>query len=122
MTDREPPKIVQLNPPVGCEFWEHPERLAGKFAGLLDEVECYEDSSHLARSLYKCRGCGQLYFYEWWEWVDWEDGNDRQYTTLIPVEMPEEIAALKETDTFWLMTYLPRLHLDGGKPVWMGKD
>lgn len=121
MTDRKPVEIVELNPPVGCEFWEHPERLAGEFAGLLEKVESYEDGNHLTRSLYKCCQCGQLYFYEWWEWVDWEDGNDRSYVTLIPVQTREEIEALKQTDNFSLMTYFPRLHLDGGTPAWTGK-
>jgi hypothetical protein len=121
MTDREPPQIVELKPPVGCEFWEHPERLGGKFAGLLEEVESYEDSSHSERCLYKCCQCGQLYFYEWWEWVDWDDGNDKTYTTLIPVQTREEIEAMKRTDSFGLMLYYPRLHLDGGTPAWNGK-
>ncbi len=44
------------------------------------------------------------------------------YTTLIPVQTPAEIDALKETDIFNLLTYFPRLQLDGGKPKWMGKD
>ena len=42
------------------------------------------------------------------------------YTTLIPVQTKEEIEALKETDIFTLMTYFPRLQLDG-TPKWMGK-
>jgi hypothetical protein len=71
--------------------------------------------------LYKCRECGQLYFHEWYEWVDWDEGNDRQYSTLLPVRSPEEGAALNEPDVFGLMRYFPRLHLDGGKAQWFGK-
>jgi hypothetical protein len=70
--------------------------------------------------LYKCRECGQLYFFEWWEWVDWEDGNDTQYSTLIPVATVEESETLKKTDSFNLMRYYPRLHVGQGA-AWVGK-
>ena len=63
----EPIKIHHLRKPVQCVLWDHPGRAAGKFSGFLDEVACYEDSSHLTRSLYKCRECGQLYFHEWYD-------------------------------------------------------
>jgi hypothetical protein len=117
----EPNEIVQLRSPIQCELWEHPERAAVKFSEIFDEVESYEDSSHLERSLYKCRECGQLYFHEWYEWVDWDEGNDRSYTTVIPVQTPEEIEALKQTDVFGLMRYFPRLQWDGSTPAWNGK-
>jgi hypothetical protein len=74
----------------------------------------------LERSLFKCRECGQLYFFEWNEWVDWDEGNDTSYSTLIPVQTKEEVEALKATSIFTLMTYFPRLHLDG-KATWVGK-
>jgi hypothetical protein len=122
MADEEPIKIVRLRHPTQCVLWTHPERLTAKFGEVLEHIESYEDSSHLTRSLYKCRECGQLYFHEWYEWVDWENGNDKQYSTLVPVQTPEEIVALKQTDIVTLMTYFPRLHLDGGKPAWNGKD
>jgi hypothetical protein len=54
-------------------------------------------------------------------WVDWKDGNDKQYSTLVPVQTPEEVAALKQTTIFTLMTYFPRLQFDGRKPAWIGK-
>jgi hypothetical protein len=50
MTEPDPIKIVTLCHPTQCVLWEHPERIAGKFAEIFDEVECYEDSSHLTRS------------------------------------------------------------------------
>jgi hypothetical protein len=120
MTDRETPTIVELRPPTQCVLWEHPEQTSGKFAELFEKVETYEDSSHSMRVLYKCRECGQLYFFEWWEWVDWEDGNDTQYSTLFPVETVEESEKLKTTDSFNLMRYYPRLHVGGGA-AWVGK-
>jgi hypothetical protein len=91
------------------------------FAACLERIESYEDSSHLVRGLYKCRECGQLYFYEWYEWVDWDDGDDRHYTTLIPVQTEAEIEALKQESTPGLLRYSPRMQLDGGKIVWVGK-
>jgi hypothetical protein len=79
----EPNRFVQLPPPTACALWEHPERAGRKFAEIFEEVESYEDSSHLSRALYKCRECGQQYFYEWYEW---DGGNDSNYSTLIPVQ------------------------------------
>jgi hypothetical protein len=122
VTEQEPDKLVHLGHPTQCVLWNHPERLPGKFAELFEEVETYEDSSHLTRTLYKCRECGQLYFYEWYEWVDWDDGNDKSYSTLIPVQSQEEIEALKQTNFFTLMSYFPRLQWESGTPVWTGKS
>jgi hypothetical protein len=122
MTEEAPSKIVHLQSPTQCLLWKYPDRIRGKFSELFDEIESYEDSSHLTRTLYKCRECGQLYFHEWYEWVDWDDGNDKMYTTLIRVMTPAEIEALKQTDTFSLLMYFQRLRLDGGMPKWVGKD
>lgn len=122
MSEKQPLDFVHLPNPTRCLLWEHPDRIAGKFGEFFKKIESYEDNSHLTRSLYKCCECGQLYFYEWYEWVDWKDGNDKMYTTLIPVQTQAEIEALKETDTFTLLTYFPRLQLDDGSPRWVGKD
>jgi hypothetical protein len=119
--EEEPITFVQLPPPTGCALWEHPERAGGKFSEIFEEVASYEDSSHLERALYMCLECGQQYFFEWYEWVDWDGGNDRCYSTLIPVQTQEQLEALKQTDMFSLMRYYPRLHLDGGTPIWNGK-
>jgi hypothetical protein len=91
------------------------------FAQAFEVVESYENSSHLSRSLYKCGECGQLYFYEWYEWVDWKHGNDKQYSTFVPVQTAEEITALKQTDTLSLLRFFPRLQWDGSKIGWIGK-
>jgi hypothetical protein len=122
VSDQDEIKFVHMRPPIQCVLWEHPDRLKDKFSEFFDEVETYEDGSHLTRRLYKCRECGQLYFYEWYEWVDWEGGNDESYSTLIPVHAQEEIAALKQTDIFSLMCFFPRLQWDSGKPSWNGRD
>ncbi len=101
-------------------LWQDIGRIRGKLSDILDEVERYEDSSHMARSLYKCRECGQLYFFEWWEWVDWDKGNDKMYSTLLPVQTKEEGEALNRTNVYELMTYIPRVQWDGGEPAWVG--
>jgi hypothetical protein len=111
---------IHLRHPIQCLLWEHPERAKGKFSEIFDDLEEYEDSGHLNRALYKCKECGQLYFFEWCERVDREEGNEGSYSTLIPVQTPVEIEALKQTSTFTLMCYYPRLHLDG-QPHWSGK-
>jgi hypothetical protein len=120
MTEEEP-TTMELRQLTQCMLWEDPGRANAKFSEIFDELACYEDSSHLSRSLYKCKECGQLYFFEWMEWVDWEGGDDRQYSTLFPVQTQEEIEAMKQASFFDLMNYYPRLHVDGN-PKWNGKD
>ena len=110
--------FVELPQPRQCVLWNEPHRVRGRFK----EVESYEDSSHLTRSLFECNECGQLYFHEWYEWVDWEGGADKHYTTLIPVQTREQIEALRATDIFGLLSYFPRLQSSGGTYVWIGKD
>ena len=122
MTEQKPIALVELRHPTQCVLWEHPGRLAGGgFADCLEEIETFEDTSHLVRSLYQCRECAQLYFYEWYEWVDWDGGNDKHYTTLIPVQTLEEIEALKQTSVYTLLCYFPRLQWDRGIVEWKGK-
>jgi hypothetical protein len=117
-----PIKFVTLRHPTQCVLWEQPERLnAGGFGELFKTIARYEDSSHLTRYLYECRECGQRYFYEWCEMVDWDEGNDKQYTTLIPVRTKAEITALKQASTIELLCYSPRPQRDGDKIVWIGK-
>jgi hypothetical protein len=122
MADETEPAFVQLRQPTQCALWEHPERALGKFSETFELVEEYVDDSHHERSLWKCRECGQLYFREWYEHVDWDEGDDKIYTTLIPVQTMDEVAALKATTVFTLLLYSPRLQLDGQQPVWIGKD
>jgi hypothetical protein len=117
-----PIKFVTLRHPTQCVLWEQPERLnGGGFGELFKTIACYEDSSHLTRYLYECHECGQRYFYEWCEMVDWDEGNDKQYTTFIPVRTKAEITALKQASTIELLCYSPRLQRDGDKIVWIGK-
>jgi hypothetical protein len=122
MADEDATNFIQLRQPTQCAMWERPELALEKFPQTFEMVEKYEEESHLSHSLWKCRECGQLYFHEWYEWVDWEEGQDKTYVTLIPVQTPEEIAALKQATILTLMSYFPRLQLDNRKVVWIGKD
>jgi hypothetical protein len=74
--------------------------------------ETYVDESHLFRDLLKCKGCGQLYFFEFYEEIDWEEGNDPQYSTYIPVETGAEIEMLKKASPLKLLEHLPQLRHD----------
>ncbi len=114
----EPPAFVALTPPVRCVLWTQPELAARNAKTMFESVEVYEDDNHFSRSLLKCSECGQLYFYELYEWVDWKEGNDKIYTTFLPVAGEAEIEALKATDIYELMRYFPRLQWDAGTPVW----
>jgi hypothetical protein len=114
--------FTQLKEPTQCALWEKPELVSGR--DFFDPVETFMDDSHHARSLLKCRECGQRYFYEFYEEVDWKDGDDSQYSTFIPVETDAEIEALKASSIFDLMRFLPRLHKDyrgprGSRLGWM---
>jgi hypothetical protein len=127
VTDPDLPSIKQLKPPTQCVLWEKPELLEqGPFKERFEVVEGLVDESHDSRNVFKCRECGQLYFYEWHEEIDWEDGDDAQYTTYIPVQTREEIDELKAQDFFGILSYFPRLQRDkptgkGTKLSWIGK-
>jgi hypothetical protein len=122
MSERDLDGIVRLPPPSGCALWNEPARAAVPFAATFEAVEHYVDESHLTRSLFRCRECGQLYFHEWYEWVDWDDGDDKHYSTMIPVQTHEQAAQLKDADVFTLLGYFPRLQWDHGMPEWIGKE
>ncbi len=117
------PGIRQLPQPTQCVLWDKPE-LVGQppVKTMFETVETFVDTNHLERTLFKCRECGQLYFYEYYEHVDFDDGNDREYLTYIPVEAPEDIAAMNKGTVFDLMRFFPRLQLQTGlSPAWVGK-
>jgi len=77
----------------------------------LDEVRTLEDDSHLMRRLYRCKKCGQLYFYEFYEEIDWAEGNDPQYCTLIPVEDEGSAELLNKKAPIELLCY-PSIRMD----------
>jgi hypothetical protein len=104
--------FVALQEPTACILWREPERIEADRRGFFECLETFEDDSHLVRALFKCRECGQLYFYEFYEWIDWDEGDDPQYWTYIPVSTAAEIAMLKEQSPFGLLRFTPRLQRD----------
>jgi hypothetical protein len=129
VTDPEPddPLIKNVRAPTQCVLWEKPG-LVVSAKDHFEVVENFVDTSHLVRSLLKCRECGQLYFSEYCEMVDWDDGDDAQYSTYVPVSTEQEIAALKQGSTMEILFYAPRLQWDypagaGAATVrWIGKE
>jgi len=105
----------RLSPPTQCVLWDRPELNTSR--GFFESIEDLEDESHFARSLLRCRECGQLYSYEFFEIVDWEEGNDKQYSTFVPVNTTEEIAAVKDSSYITIHRFFPRLN----GTHWVGK-
>jgi hypothetical protein len=116
-----------MKAPTQCVLWQQPELIEGSMKERFEQLEIYDDDSHLWRYLLKCRECGQLYFFEFYEEIDWKDGEDPQYVTLIPVETPEEIETLKQSPPHGLLRFEPRLQKSfpkGAKTAtigWVGK-
>ena len=87
--------IRQLRQPTQCVLWDKPE-LVGQPAvtSMFETVETFVDTSHLERTLFKCRECGQLYFYEYYEHVDFGDeASARQFIRIqiLPAFQPAVI-------------------------------
>jgi hypothetical protein len=105
----------KVSPPSQCILWEQPELVYT--SGRFECIQTFEDESHLQRSLLRCRECGQKYFYEFYEIVDWDDGDDKQYSTYIPVATPEQIEAMRGSSVYELLRFFPRLQ----EMKWIGK-
>ena len=106
--------------PTQCSLWENPSLVLGGMAARFELIETYVKESHIWRYLLKCRECGQLYFFEFREEIDWEDGDDPQYMTYIPVETAEDIDRLKNSSSFGLLAFFPRIQDDRPKGVVRG--
>lgn len=72
--------------PTECHLWKNGNPSLEQLRNDLITLKAYEEDDHFIRKLKQCRGCGQLYFYEFYEQIDWQGGNDAQYTTWIPVQ------------------------------------
>lgn len=99
--------------PEQCHLWKAEALTSGdldwsNFAVL----ETYREESHSIRRLLQCKGCGQLYFYEFYEEVDWEGGNDPQHRTLIPVSSEGAAEKMKASPRRELLNFYPRLQID----------
>jgi hypothetical protein len=109
-----------LKEPTGCILWREPERIESDRAAFFECLETFEDDSHLTRHLFKCRECGQLYFYEFYEEIDWDEGDDWQYWTYIPVTGDADVEMMLKESPIGLLRFTPRLQRDfpkGAKTV-----
>jgi hypothetical protein len=98
-------KNIRISEPKSCHLWTAKDLTREEIYSALEEVRVYEDSSHLGRSLKRCKSCGQLYFYEFYEEIDWSGGDDPQYITFIPVEDEESARNLSGLSQLDLLKY-----------------
>lgn len=109
-----------MTTPTQCHLWQ--KELLTKEDLSFHTVKKLVESSHLDRSVLKCKQCGQLYFHEFYEEVDWLNGNDKMYTTYIPIE-EQDIAKLENNSPLELLGRVPRLQWDNdNKIVWIGRE
>lgn len=97
--------------PTQCHLTELSGLTAKDILDVMDLVREYQDDSHLMRRLYRCRKCGQLYFYEFYEEIDWAEGNDPQYCTMIPVGDERSAELLSKKAPIELLCY-PSIRMD----------
>lgn len=115
----------QLPKPKNCILWKDPTILASgdgnEFLKYLKEITVYSDTSHFGESLMQCRECGQLYFQQFYEHVDWLNGDDKIYSTYVPV--PDEKIVLDNLNNklpIALLACKPRIQWDNGeRPYWI---
>ena len=112
---------LRLANPVQCHLWQKTALVREDLA--MDVVLILIEESHLERAIMRCSQCGQCYFCEWYEEIDWDGGDDKMYTTYIPIQWDENlINALKQRSPFELLAVTPRLQWDnGGEIKWIGK-
>jgi hypothetical protein len=98
--------MPQLRAPTQCHFWHADDPNPG--GDDTELVKSFEDESHLFRALFRCKNCGQLYFYEWSEEIDWVHGDDPQYQTWVPVE-EQDVDDLLKANIWTVRAYTPRI-------------
>lgn len=104
---------VQTIRPEQCHLWNEEYIKEDKnISGDFEELNTFEDESHLIRRLLKCKDCGQLYFYEFYEEIDWVNGNDPQYRTWIPVKTEKDAKKLSMIPVIEILKFFPRLQSD----------
>lgn len=101
--------------PFKCGLWRDPGVVAGP--GFRDQfafVATFADGSHHSRHLLRCRGCGQLYLYDFHEEVDLRDGNDPQELTLLAVSSTMPLLGVLNAPTAEWRKLRPRLEVTPG--------
>ena len=73
--------------PIQCHLWQKDKITQEDFD--FEVVKTYYEYSHDWRYLERCKQCDQLYVSDNIEHIDWLSGNDKIYTTLIPVSKEE---------------------------------
>jgi hypothetical protein len=107
-----------MTTPTSCHLWRIDAMLEKDLRTALDSVETLADESHLTKTLYRCKTCGQLYVDIWYELIDWNDGDDQSYELYVPVAGQPEIDRLKTLTpppmSLDLLAIVPRLQSDAG--------
>lgn len=105
--------------PVQCHLWQ--KEVLTREDLSFEPIFSLVDESHFERDIMRCTQCGQHYFYEWFEEIDWDEGDDKMYTTFIPIPLDEKIIQeLNERSPFELLAVTPRLQWDnGGEIKWI---
>jgi len=115
MGDKERDLIVKI--PETCHLWKAKNLTAEDMQ--FETVEVYEDTSHYGKALLRCKECGQLYYYDFYEYVDFEKGDDKIYTTYIPVNYTKEaIKILMGKMPIELLMFSPQIRWDDKEPRW----
>jgi hypothetical protein len=103
---------TSIEKPVQCHLWTAVNIEPADLYNNFDVVVIFVDESHLMRSLWKCKECNQLYFYEFYEQIDRQRGQDSQYSTFIPVKTSADIKVLRNSSSIELNGFVPSLRDD----------
>ncbi len=107
-----------LKQPIHCHLWQ--ERTLTRDDLDLESIVSFADESHFARSVVRCRRCGQLYVFQFYELVDWQNGNDAMSTVYVPIEK-DDIESMRRARPVDLTQSTPRLQWCGDKLKWVGQ-
>jgi hypothetical protein len=106
--------------PIQCHLWTKNVLTEDDFD--FEKVETLYESSHFDHIIYRCKKCGQLYFYDFYEWVDFENGNDKIYITYVPISAIEEGIKMNDNPNLQMKDFSPRLLWEpDGSIFWVGK-
>jgi hypothetical protein len=128
MRDDTPPSLG-VHEPARCHLWRVDDLSEEDFRAALQQVESVVDQSHLTKTLYRCKTCGQPYFGVWYELIDWNGDDDQAYEICVPVAGDDEIQRLKALMpppmSLELLSVSPRLQFDGAGAArrvhWVGR-
>lgn len=103
--------FVKVKAPVLCHLWTKKELMPRDFH--FETVLIYYKDNHQQRALIRCVECDQPYYYEFYEVVDWDKGDDKMYSTFIPIEPDESlIKDLNNKLPIELLAVTPQIHWD----------